>query len=156
MRSGPKPSMTSGSVRCGDAGRTSRQRASREPASFMDAHLRDAQVFGFEELVPTIRLPDPNDRHVVAAAIRGEADIILTANLRDFPARALAPHGLIAEHPDNFLAGICRASQHRFLEALGRVRIRLRNPPVSRERHLDALRRAGLNATATEIVSGTA
>ena len=121
----------------------------------MDVHVRDALISGFEDLVPIIRLPDPDDRHVVAAAIRGEANIILTANLRDFPARALTPHGLVAKHPDSFLTGLCRESPDRFLEALERVRVRLRNPPVSHERHLIALRRAGLNATATEIVSVT-
>ena len=122
----------------------------------MDAHVRDALVSGFEKLVPAIRLPDPDDRHVVAAAIRGEADIVLTANLKDFPASALSPHGLAAEHLDVFLARLCRESPSRFLEALDGVRARLRNPPVSPERHLDALRRAGLNETATEILSRTA
>ena len=122
----------------------------------MDAHVRDALISGFEDLVPTIRLPDPYDRHVVAAAIRGEANIILTANLRDFPARALTPYGLVAVHPDRFLARLCRESPDRFLEALERVRVRLRNPPVSRERHLVALRRAGPDKTATEIESATA
>ncbi len=119
----------------------------------MDVHVRDALISGFEDLVPIIRLPDPCDRHVVAAAICGEANIILTANLRDFPARALTPHGLVAEHPDSFLARLCRETPDRFLEALERVRVRLRNPPISRERHLVALRRAGLDATATEIAS---
>ena len=122
----------------------------------MDAHVRDALVSGFEELVPTIRLPDPDDRHVVAGAIRGEADTILTANLKDFPASALAPLGLAAEHPDGFLARLCRESPSRFIEALERVRARLRNPPVSRESHLGALRRAGLKATPAEILSRTA
>ena len=63
---------------------------------------------------------------------------------------------LAAEHPDVFLARLCRESPSRFLEALDGVRARLRNPPVSPEHHLDALRRAGLNETATEILSRTA
>ena len=75
----------------------------------MDVHVRDALISGFENLVPIIRLPDPDDRHVVAAAIPGDANIILSANLRDFPARALTPHGgLVAQHPDRFLARLCR------------------------------------------------
>ena len=122
----------------------------------MDAHVRDALVAGFEELVSAIQLPDPDDRHVVAAAIQGQADIILTANLKDFPTSALAPQGLAAEHPDNFLAELCRESPNQFLDALDRVRARLRNPPVSFDNHLTALRRTGLNATASEIHSRTA
>ena len=78
------------------------------PAGVMDAHVRDVLVTGFEDLVPSLELPDPGDRHVLAAAIRAEADIIVTANLKDFPASSLAPHGLEAEHPDAFLARLER------------------------------------------------
>ena len=117
----------------------------------MDAHVRDALVSGFEKHVPAIQLPDPDDRHVVAAAIHGQANIILTANLKDFPSSAIAPYRLTAEHPDSFLAQLCRESPNRFLDALARVRARLRNPPLSPAEHLAALRRAGLDATAIEI-----
>jgi len=121
----------------------------------MDAHVGDALVSGFEDLLPTLRLPDPDDRHVVAAAIRGEADIILTANIRDFPASALAPHELGAEHPDALLVRLYRQAPSRFREALERVRSRLRNPPFSYRQHLDTLRRAGLSATVTEVLAAT-
>ena len=63
----------------------------------------DVLVTGWEELEPGIRLPDGNDRHVVAAAVRGGANAIITANLADFPATALRPFGLEAVHPDDFL-----------------------------------------------------
>ncbi len=56
----------------------------------------DAMVTGWEELEPGIRLPDQDDRHVVAAAIRGGAQAIITANVKDFPAAALQPLGLEA------------------------------------------------------------
>ena len=58
----------------------------------MDAHVQDVLVTGFEDLVPSLELPDPGDRHILAAAIRAEADIIVTANLKDFPA-SLSSHG---------------------------------------------------------------
>ena len=119
----------------------------------MDAHVRDALVSEFEDLVPAILLPDPDDRHVVAAAARGNADIILTANLKDFPIPALAPYGLDVEHPDAFLVRLARESPDRFLEALERVRARLHNPPISQEQHLDALCRAGLSATVATVRS---
>jgi hypothetical protein len=63
----------------------------------------DALVAGWEELEPAIRLPDPDDRHVVAAAAQGGAQAIITANMKDFPAAALRPLGLEAVHPDDFL-----------------------------------------------------
>jgi hypothetical protein len=62
----------------------------------------DALVTGWEELQSGIRLPDQDDRHVVAA-IRGGADGIITANVKDFPATVLKPLGLEAVRPDDFL-----------------------------------------------------
>ena len=121
----------------------------------MDAHVHDVLVTGFEDLVPTLELPDPGDRHVLAAAIRAEADIIVTANLKDFPASSLAPHGLEAEHPDAFLARLCGRWPARFVEAFHRVRSRLRHPPLSADEHLRALRRSGLRATVAELVART-
>ncbi len=73
----------------------------------MNAHTRDALVSGFEDLIPVLNLPDPNDRHVLAAAIRAEADIIVTANLKDFPEEPLRQWAIQAQHPDRFLT-------HRF------------------------------------------
>ena len=121
----------------------------------MDTQVRDVLVTGFEDLVPSLELPDPGDRHVLAAAIRAEADIIVTASLKDFPASSLAPHGLKAEHPDAFLARLCGRWPVRFIEALHRVRCRLRHPPLSRDEHLRALRRSGLRATVEDIVART-
>ena len=51
-------------------------------------------------------LPDPADVHVLATARAGGAERIVTLNLRDFPARELAGHGITAEHPDAFLYGL--------------------------------------------------
>lgn len=69
----------------------------------MNDHFPDAMVHGWDQLVSGIVLPDPDDRHVVAAAVRGGADGILTHNVRDFPPEALAPLGLEAIVPDDFL-----------------------------------------------------
>jgi predicted nucleic acid-binding protein len=62
----------------------------------------DALVADWEELVPAIHLPDPDDRHVVAAAWAGRADIIVTGNLADFPPAAL-PASIIRQSLDDFL-----------------------------------------------------
>jgi len=71
--------------------------------SLMNSHLRDCLVSGYENLIPTLTLPDPDDRHVLAAAIHGNADLIITFNLRHFPAKTLARHGIQARHPDEFI-----------------------------------------------------
>lgn len=66
-------------------------------------------------------LPDPADCHVLAAAIAGQADLIVTFNLRDFPARVLAEHGLGAAHPDGFLLGLARAHPGIAADVAGQV-----------------------------------
>jgi hypothetical protein len=70
----------------------------------MDKHAPDALVTGYEDLIEGLQLPDPDDRHVLAAAIRGRADVIVTANVRDFPADILTPLEIEAQHPDEFIA----------------------------------------------------
>ncbi len=62
----------------------------------MNAAFEDALVQGWEALEASIALPDPDDRHVVAAAMRGRADAIVTANVRDFPDEILEPLGIAA------------------------------------------------------------
>lgn len=67
-----------------------------------------AEILPPEGAEAELSLPDENDRHVLGAAIAGQADVIVTLNLRDFPGRALARYGLRAEHPDPFLLGLWR------------------------------------------------
>jgi len=79
----------------------------------MDQHATDALVTGYEELIDGLHLPDPDDRHVLAAAIRGRADVIVTCNLKDFPAGALKSYGIEAQHPDEFLLNLLRPRVRR-------------------------------------------
>ncbi|MBT0566889.1 PIN domain-containing protein [Williamsia sp. CHRR-6] len=69
----------------------------------MNDAIRDGTVAGFEPLVDAVELPDPGDRHVLAAAIKARAQVIVTRNLRDFPADALTPWDLEAKSPDDFI-----------------------------------------------------
>lgn len=68
----------------------------------METAFPDALVTGWEPLVGTVQLPDPDDRHVVAAAWAGRADVIITDNLADFPPDAL-PAPLFRQSLDDFL-----------------------------------------------------
>ena len=72
----------------------------------MNDALPTAMVSGYEKYVAEVNLPDPNDRHVVAAGIAAGASIILTWNLRHFPAKELKKFGLLRETPDAFLSGL--------------------------------------------------
>jgi predicted nucleic acid-binding protein len=117
----------------------------------MDHHTRDALVTGYEALVPALTLPDPDDRHVLAAAITGRCDVIVTQNLKDFPDYALTPFGIEAQHPDTFLCNQMSLAPGLFCTAVRKVRARLKNPPFSVADYLDTLTRHGLVATAAEL-----
>ena len=95
----------------------------------MDAHGRDALVDGHQSLIPALELPDQNDRHVLAAAIKCGADLILTFNLDDFPEDALASYGIGACHPDPFLLDQLSLDPLRVCVAMRQHRASLKTPP---------------------------
>ncbi|MDF1667930.1 MAG: PIN domain-containing protein [Planctomycetota bacterium] len=66
----------------------------------------DCLVEGYESLIADLELPDPNDRHVLAAAIRVNAEVIVTLNLKDFPSESLQTFDLEAQEPDAFLLNL--------------------------------------------------
>ena len=88
-----------------DNPRLSAERLART-RTLMNEAVRDCLVTGYEDLIESLSLPDPDDRHVLAAAIRASAGIIVTYNLTDFPAETLARFDIEAQHPDDFLVGL--------------------------------------------------
>jgi PIN domain len=129
-----------------------RDRAALERTrDLMDSHTRDCLVTGYEVLIPVLDLPDPNDRHVLAAAIVGHCDVIVTQNLKHFPDEALAPYKIDVQHPDEFLCNQLSLAQGLFCGVVKKVRQRLKNPPYTTLDYLDILTRTGLVATATEL-----
>ena len=74
--------------------------------TLMNEAVRDCLVTGYEDLIESLSLPDPDDRHVLAAAIRAGAEVIVTYNLKDFPAETLARFDIEAQHPDDFLVSL--------------------------------------------------
>ncbi len=105
----------------------------------MDSHVRDCLVTNYETLIDSLHLPDPDDRHVLAAAIRCGADMIVTKNLKDFPSSELSKYDIEAQHPDEFLVNQFGLAQPKFLAAVKQHRARLRNPPKSAPDYLDTL-----------------
>ena len=117
----------------------------------MCAAFEDALVVEYEPLVAVIDgLPDPDDRHVVAAAIRGRAEAIVTDNVKDFPDSALAPWGLHAVTPDDFLRDLHDLDPVIGEDCLAEVVARFKNPPRTVCEFLDAMRRAGAPIHAAE------
>jgi predicted nucleic acid-binding protein len=115
--------------------------------AFMDANVRDALVTGFESLIPSLNLPDPNDRHVLAAAIRCQSDVIVTFNLKDFPSDYLSSFDVEAQHPDEFILYLLGLYPVQVCRAVEKVRQRLRNPPTDCDRYLQNLLKQGLPQT---------
>lgn len=129
-----------------------RERATLERTrDLMDRAVRDCLVTGYEPLIEALALPDQEDRHVLAAAIAGRCDVIVTQNLKDFPAEALAPYGMEAQHPDEFLSNHLGLAPGVFCEAVRKLRARLKNPPYSVDDYLDTLTQQGLVGTAAEL-----
>ena len=117
----------------------------------MDEATRDSLVTGYEPLIASLTLPDPDDRHVLAAAIAGRCDVIVTQNLKHFPDAALFE--IEAQHPDEFLCNHLSLAPGVVCGAVRKVRARLLKPPYSVEEYLATLTRQGLVATVGELQS---
>jgi hypothetical protein len=119
----------------------------------MESHIDDALVEGYEHRIASLALPDADDRHVLAAAIHCEAQFIVTANLRDFPDSALAPFGLVAEHPDAFLLRLLNDNREPALAAFHELCGNRKNPPQTSHEVVEILKRQGLAATADALMA---
>jgi predicted nucleic acid-binding protein len=113
----------------------------------MDLHAADSLVMGYERRMKDLELPDVNDRHVLAAAIEAEADMILTWNLRDFPETMLVSHGLRATTPDELLAGFMEDQREKLIGVLREARLSLKQPPLTAAEYLATLHKQGLTRT---------
>lgn len=115
--------------------------------SLMNAHVRDSIVTNFEHLIPSIELPDIDDRHVVAAAIHSGASLIVTFNLKDFPPEQLKRYNLVAQHPDDFIFDLLALHPANVCEAAANHRRSLKKPPKTVDEYLDTLLKQGLTQT---------
>jgi predicted nucleic acid-binding protein len=111
----------------------------------------DCLITGYEPRIQTLQLPDPDDRHVLAAAIHAHAQVIITTNLRHFPDDALQPHAITAQHPDRFVLRLLDLDPNATIEAFRLVRQRLRKPPYDPAAFLDLVEQSGLPASAQAI-----
>ncbi|WP_101102705.1 PIN domain-containing protein [Macromonas bipunctata] len=134
-----------------------RQRPELDPVALdktrilMNTGVRDSLVEGFEHLIPAIELPDPNDRHVLAAAIHSGADTIVTFNLKDFPPKVLFRYHLQAQHPDDFVVDLFDLHPAAVLQAVAEQRAALKKPPKTADEFLDILLRQGLTQTVSML-----
>jgi predicted nucleic acid-binding protein len=117
----------------------------------MNASTRDCLVEGYDDLIDSIKLPDEDDRHVLAAAIHAHAGIIVTFNLKDFPPKTLRQHKIEAIHPDDFVMRLIKMDSGAVCEAARQHRARLQNPPKTVEEYLLTLANQGLVKTVKHL-----
>lgn len=112
-------------------------RASNTCAKMAEA-FPEAMIDGnFNEVPAYPSLPDPKDHHVLHAAIRCKASMIVTENSSDFPAEALDDFELEAKTADGFIADAIDLDQIRTAAAIKGLRLRLKNPAMEAEALLD-------------------
>ena len=113
--------------------------------------IPDCLISGYEHLEAGLELPDVDDRHVLAAAIHGGAQAIVTYNLADFPDRELRKHSLIALHPDEFILDLVDLDATVVLKSVQRILQRLKNPPLAPEQYIEVLRKNRLSKFASHL-----
>lgn len=113
----------------------------------------DALVINYETLIANLTLPDENDRHVVAAAIKSNADVIVTNNLKDFPEEYLNSFGIKAKSADDFLTDIIDLNQDIAIRAFKEMVLNRKNPNMAEFEVLERLRKVKLFDTANYLHS---
>ncbi|MBZ6391857.1 MAG: PIN domain-containing protein [Pantoea dispersa] len=117
----------------------------------MNTALPDANVTNYQPIIDGLNLPDPDDRHVLAVAIKSQSEIIVTANLKDFPAEILSPYGIEAMHPDEFIVDLLDLNASHVFKAVNRARTSMSKPPMNVDDYLDCLFRQQLPLTVIEL-----
>jgi predicted nucleic acid-binding protein len=113
--------------------------------------IPDCLVIGYEPLIEAVELPDKDDRHVLAAAIKAQAQLIVTDNLKDFPADALAGWNVEAQSPDEFLHDLIDLDPQAVYGAVQRIADSMKNPPGTVDDVLASLEREGLVETVAAL-----
>lgn len=123
------------------AGNTDQQ--VRHRVAEMKRHFPDAEIEEYAALIPVMTC-DAKDRHVLAAAVRANVEVIVTFNLRDFPKSSVEPYDIRVLHPDEFLLDQLDLYPDAVLGSLRRQVDSYRNPPIARDELFSALTRAGV------------
>ncbi len=117
----------------------------------MNHFFPKANITGYEYLIDDLDLPDPDDRHVLAAAIHAACGYIVTEDRKHFPLVALESYGVIRLRPDDFLLMLLHSNPDDFIDAVRVVMARLTSPPYSVEEYLTMRTQDGLVNTVKEL-----
>ena len=110
----------------------------------MNAAVADCLVQGYEPLIDGLKLPDPDDRHVLAAAIRASAQVIVTNNVKDFPAEDLQAFDIEVKSPDDFVVDQINIDDRVVFSCVAEIANARKREPVTVEDVLAELENVGL------------
>jgi predicted nucleic acid-binding protein len=127
------------------------EQANLAKAQAMCEAIPDCMVTGYEPFIQCLKLPDPNDRHVLAAAIVGHADAIVTYNVADFPLRVLEEHSIDLQTPDQFIVNQLTLHTPRAIKALRGMRLRWNNPKHTPESLVELFNQRGMPLAALRL-----
>ncbi|MTI27391.1 PIN domain-containing protein [Fulvivirga kasyanovii] len=119
----------------------------------MNLAFPDAAVENYEDLIEGLRLPDKDDRHVVAAAIKCNADLIVTNNLKDFPGTIVEKYDLEIQSPDELVSNLIQLNKKLSCVAFNKMVNRLKNPPKTKREVAQSLRNCGLSKSSEMLLS---
>lgn len=117
----------------------------------MNQAFPDANVENFEELIPSIKLKDKDDRHVVACAIRCNADLIVTFNIKDFPMKELSKYDIEIQNPDELISNLIDINPKLACKAFNKMVKRLKNPKKTMDEVLTTLKNCGLHKSIEKL-----
>ena len=117
----------------------------------MNESVLDCIVGGYQDLIENLVLPDPDDRHVLAAAIVARANVIVTFNTKDFPKEKIERFGLHAKHPDEFFLDLSSIDNDEFVAAAMKDLNHYASPTLTFENYISGLRKARIPQTADYI-----
>lgn len=119
--------------------------------ALMNQSVPDCLVTDYAPHIEQLCLPDPGDRHVLAAAIHCNAGVIVTINVRDFPDDVVGQYGISVQHPDEFLSHLFDLKPAVVCSAVREMREQLQQPPKTVDALLDDLLRTGLPNTVSQL-----
>jgi hypothetical protein len=117
----------------------------------MNEAFPDAVIYGFEEIIHSLSLPDKDDNHVLAVGILSNADVIITFNLTDFPNDYLSQYDIEAQHPDIFIRNLIDLDANKVTSAFQNQVARLKNPVRTKDQVLETLASIGLKKSVKRI-----
>ncbi|MBV6695824.1 PIN domain-containing protein [Kitasatospora aureofaciens] len=120
----------------------------------MNQAVRDCLVTGFESLIEGLKLPDPDDRHVLAAAIRAGAQVIVTNNRKDFPSDYLGSFGIERKSADDFVMDLIGLDDRIVYSCVQEIALSRRKPPQTLDDVLGQLEKSGLSQSVAALRLG--